>query len=144
MFHLLFFPCIQESGIEERRVSGAKDTNLKPILINITLLPYLCYKYTMTFQSCQALIFRSLKFIMKNACSYQYLTQVSMALSLSEKKKKFRKNRLTNIDDRLVVAKGEGGGRGMYLEFEVSRCKLLHLEWINNKVLLHSSSRELY
>ena len=29
-----------------------------------------------------------------------------------------------------------GGGRGMDWEFGVGRCKLLHTEWINNKVLL--------
>ena len=38
-----------------------------------------------------------------------------------------------------MVAKGVGGGGGMDWEFEVSRCKLSHLEWINNKVLLHST-----
>ena len=38
---------------------------------------------------------------------------------------------------RLVVAKGMG--RGMDWEFGVSRCKLLHLEWTNNKVLLYST-----
>ena len=32
-----------------------------------------------------------------------------------------------------------GGGRGKDWEFGVSRCKLLHLEWINNKVLLSST-----
>ena len=37
-----------------------------------------------------------------------------------------------------MVAKGEGGGRGMGWEFGISRCNLLHLEWINNKVLLYS------
>ena len=31
---------------------------------------------------------------------------------------------------------GGQGGSGMDWEFGVSRCKLLHLEWINNKVLL--------
>ena len=30
-------------------------------------------------------------------------------------------------------------GRGMDWEFGVSRCKLLHLEWINNKILLYST-----
>ena len=37
-----------------------------------------------------------------------------------------------------MVAKGEGGGRGMDWEFGVSRCKLLYIGWINNKVLLYS------
>ena len=36
-----------------------------------------------------------------------------------------------------VVAKEERGGSGMDWEFEVSRCKLLHLEWISNEVLLY-------
>ena len=31
------------------------------------------------------------------------------------------------------------GNRGMDWDFGVGRCKLLHLEWINNKVLLHST-----
>ena len=39
--------------------------------------------------------------------------------------------------DRLVVA--EGGGSGMDGEFGVSRCKLLHLEWVSNEVLLYST-----
>ena len=38
-----------------------------------------------------------------------------------------------------MVAKGQGGGSGMYGKFGVSRCKLLHLEWINSKVLLYST-----
>ena len=32
---------------------------------------------------------------------------------------------------------GEGSEGGMDWEFGVSRCKLLHTEWINNKVLLY-------
>ena len=35
-------------------------------------------------------------------------------------------NRFT--ENRLVVAKWEGGGRGMDWEFGAGRCKLLHLE----------------
>ena len=41
--------------------------------------------------------------------------------------------------NRLVVAKGEERGNGIDLRFGVSRCKLLHLKWINNKVLLYST-----
>ena len=34
----------------------------------------------------------------------------------------------------------EGGcGRGMDLEFWISRCKMLYIEWRNNKVLLYST-----
>ena len=39
------------------------------------------------------------------------------------------RNRLTDIENRLVVAKGGGG---MEWEFGVSRCKLVYIEWINN------------
>ena len=45
----------------------------------------------------------------------------------------------TDIENRLVVAKGEGVGGGMQWEFGVSRCKLLYREWINNKVPLYST-----
>ena len=43
------------------------------------------------------------------------------------------KQRLT--ENRLMVAKEEGVG-GME-EFGVSRCRLLHKEWINNEMLLY-------
>ena len=45
------------------------------------------------------------------------------------------RNRLTDIENRLV-AKGEGEGArrsGMEWEFGVSICKLVHLEWINKR-----------
>ena len=38
-----------------------------------------------------------------------------------------------------MVAKGQGVGEGMEWEVGVSRCKLLYMEWINNKVLLDST-----
>ena len=44
-----------------------------------------------------------------------------------------------DIENRLLVAKGEEGGRGTDWEFGISRCKLIYLEWINNKVLLYST-----
>ena len=50
------------------------------------------------------------------------------------------KQKQTDIENRLVVAKEEGGGgERMDWEFGISRCKLLYIEWINNKVLLHST-----
>ena len=42
------------------------------------------------------------------------------------------------MENRLVVAKVGGGGR-MDWEFGVSRCKLLHIERINSKVLLYNT-----
>ena len=44
-----------------------------------------------------------------------------------------------DIENKLVVAKGVGGGRGMEWEFGISRCKLVYREWIDNKVLLYST-----
>ena len=44
-----------------------------------------------------------------------------------------------DIENRLVVAKGEGVGGGTEQEVGVSRCKLLYVEWINNNVLLYST-----
>ena len=37
-------------------------------------------------------------------------------------------------------AKEEGGRGGVHWEFGVDRGKRLHLEWINNKVLLRNST----
>jgi len=34
---------------------------------------------------------------------------------------------------------GGGGRKRNGLEFGIGRCKLLHLEWINNKVLMYST-----
>ena len=41
-----------------------------------------------------------------------------------------------------MFAKGEAGGGGMEFEVGVSRCQLLYVEWIKNKVLLYIT--ELY
>ena len=40
-------------------------------------------------------------------------------------------------ENRLVLAKEEGGGSGMDREFGVGGCKLLHLIWISNEVPLY-------
>ena len=43
-----------------------------------------------------------------------------------------------SVENRLVVPRERGDGRGMDWEFGISRCKLLYIEWIN-KVLLYST-----
>ena len=50
-----------------------------------------------------------------------------------------KRNRLPDIENRLVVAKGKDRQSGMDGEFRVSGYKLLHLEWISNEVLLYGS-----
>ena len=41
--------------------------------------------------------------------------------------------------EQTVVAKGEKFEGGMEWEVGISRCKLLYIEWIHNKVLLYST-----
>ena len=43
------------------------------------------------------------------------------------------------MENRLVVAKGEGEDSGIDRDFGVGRCKLSHLEWISNEILLYST-----
>ena len=43
----------------------------------------------------------------------------------------------------LWLPREEGGGSGMDRGFGVSRCKLLHLEWISNEVLLYSTGNSI-
>ena len=52
-------------------------------------------------------------------------------------KKKTKTDSQTHRTD-LRMPKGRGR-RGPDWEFGVSRCKLLHSEWINNRVLLYST-----
>ena len=40
----------------------------------------------------------------------------------------------------LCLPRGMGAGGGMDGEFGISRCKLLYIEWINEKVLLYSTT----
>ena len=49
---------------------------------------------------------------------------------------------IMDMEDRLVFAREEGGGKGTDEEFVVSRCRLLHLEWMGDGVLLYI--QELY
>ena len=43
------------------------------------------------------------------------------------------------MENRPVVAKEEWGESGMDWEFQVSRHKLLHLDWMGNGVLLYKT-----
>ena len=51
---------------------------------------------------------------------------------------------VSDIENRFVVAKGEGGGHVIKWDFSVRRCKLLYTGWINNKVLLYSTGNYQY
>ena len=47
--------------------------------------------------------------------------------------------KLVDLENRLVVAMVGGGGRAMDGESGIDRCKLLHLEWRSNEMLLYST-----
>ena len=48
-------------------------------------------------------------------------------------------NRLTDLENKLMVARGEGWGDGIVREFGVHKYHLLYLKWITNKNLLCST-----
>ena len=57
---------------------------------------------------------------------------------------KVLKNKImTDIENRCVIAKEERDGRRKDWKFGVSRCKLLYIGWINNKVLLYRPGKSL-
>ena len=47
--------------------------------------------------------------------------------------------RWSSVENRLMVDKEEGVGRGMEWEVGVSRCKFLYIEWMSDKVLVYNT-----
>ena len=64
-------------------------------------------------------------------CGIYNMTQ----MSLSIKQKQTHRHR----EQTYGCQWGRGGRRGMDWEFGLSRCKLFHLEWTNNKVLMYNT-----
>ena len=50
------------------------------------------------------------------------------------------RNRLTDIENRRGCQGGSWGREGTVWGFGISRCKLLNIQWINNKFLLYSTA----
>ena len=50
-----------------------------------------------------------------------------------------KQKQITDMESKSVIVRGEGGGSRMDWDFGVSRCKLLHVGWISNEVLLYST-----
>ena len=48
-------------------------------------------------------------------------------------------NKLTDTENRCMVAKGIGGGEERDWKLLIGKCKLLHLEWMKNKILMCST-----
>ena len=51
----------------------------------------------------------------------------------------YRNEQPLDHGEQTCGCQGGGGGSGMDWEFGVTRCKLLHLEWIRNEILLYST-----
>ena len=80
----------------------------------------------------------------------KFLGEISQLLSLGLLKRIFCQNTLcqlrpdkTSVDwtwgTDLWLLRGRGPGGGTHWEFGISRCELLYIHWINNKVLLCST-----
>ena len=67
------------------------------------------------------------------ACTFQKTNNYRS----STLKKKYSKLKSTQ-GEQTCGYQGGGEGHGMNWEFEIHSCKLLHLEWRDNKVLLYS------
>ena len=65
-------------------------------------------------------------------------TQMDLEIITLNEVSQKEKNRFTDIEKRNVITK-EGDGGGKDGEFEISRCKLLYVKWINNKVQPYST-----
>ena len=59
-------------------------------------------------------------------------------MNLSRKQKQIHRHREEIFGCQGEGDTGGGGGEGKDWEFEVSRFKLVYIQWINNKVLLYS------
>ena len=53
----------------------------------------------------------------------------------------WNRNRIRDIENRLVLSKAQVGWRGLNWEFGISRSKQVYTEWVNNTVLLYSTGK---
>ena len=54
-------------------------------------------------------------------------------------KEPFHRKETRGLGEQTCGCRGGGGGNGMDWEFGVNRCKLLHMKWISNEILLNST-----
>ena len=57
------------------------------------------------------------KYMISLLCGIENMMQMNLG----------NRNRISVVGNRLVVAKGEGSGRGLDWEFGISRCKLSYI-----------------
>ena len=68
-----------------------------------------------------------------------YNTTYMWSLKYGKNEVIYKTNRLTQRTDLWLSSGRVGGGSGTDSEFGVSKCVILHLEWISNDVLLYST-----
>ena len=56
----------------------------------------------------------------------------------------FHKKEMHGLGKQTCGCQGGDGGNGMDWESGVNRCKLSHLEWISNEILLYSTRNYIY
>ena len=55
----------------------------------------------------------------------------------------FHRKEAHGLEEQICGCQGGGRGSGMDWEFGVNRCKLLHLEWISNEILLYGTGNNI-
>ena len=82
---------------------------------------------------------RSSKVSQKKKDSYHMMSLICGIQNMTQNEPIYKAETLADVENRAVVAQGECAGGGMGWDFGISICKLLYMEWINNKVLLYSA-----
>jgi len=86
--------------------------------------------FAATWLQLEILILRGVS--LKEKDTYHMISLICGILKMAQRSYLQNRNRLTNMEKTLVVAKGEEGRSGMDWELGISRYKLLHLEWLSN------------
>ena len=75
----------------------------------------------------------------KEKDKYHMISLISEIQCMAQMNLSTEKKQSHGHGEETCGCQGGGGGSGMDWEFGVSRCKLLHLEWISNEILLYST-----
>ena len=58
-------------------------------------------------------------------------------------KESFHRNQNPGLGEQTCGCQRGKGGSQMHWEFRVNECKLLHMEWISNKILLYGTGNNI-
>ena len=108
--------------------------------VKVVFMAWVCLNCCSVFLLWHLLLYKSQRLIivvLMSSCNITYPGNLGPSSFTND----YLRNTHRLIENRLVVAGGEGG---MEWELAVHRCKLLHIEWINSKVLLYSTGNYNY